>query len=592
MGAPTLDRIADRWLSSEPIHLTHLDRVQPASAVAKSPRPRCWRTLPYAAEGLSGVMLLAGPETAAPDATLKLGVRGWQAISLGVMPVPSYEGAAVRVLARLSDESTATMLTLPAADPSRGHAHEIVEMFWRVADLTGRDLVLGQPAWQSAPNDAVGAWLSANARIAFVKLVPLTDAEVAEVQAERARTDTRRLFAHQDAHGPHFLWRLTDAEGIRREIEPYRHTDFARMYWEAGEGDMTYYFGKIGRPPTFDDVHDFPRHGDRLHAESWRAFRDQGIDPFDIAIEHCHDAGLELHASYRVAGFLYPPPIDYLNIGDTFIAAHPEWRGVDREGRATPRMAYSYPEVRAYVVSLLREMAERPIDGVCLLYCRRPPLVEYEPHVVEGFQREYGLNPRELPADDPRWLRYRARELTQFMRDVRQAMDETGAARGRRLGVTAVALSGEQENLQNAMDLRAWVEEGLIDTLVPYSSAPNLDSSAVSWQDPAALGYFVDLVRGTSCVLAPGMMPRHLPPEDVRRQAAGIYAAGAEHLFFWDAAGGGGRADHGAMWSALRRLGHRAEIEAWRAAGEPSLQPKSFALRSLEDWDLSYTTPG
>ena len=177
--------------------------------------------------------------------------------------------------------------------------------------------------------------------------------------------------------------------------------------------------------------------GDRLHAESWREFRALGVDPLDIAIEHCHDAGLEIHASYRVAGFWYPPPIDHFNLGDTFAAAHPEWRGRDRNGQTTPRIAYSYPEVRAYVVSLLREMAERPIDGVCLLYNRRMPLVEYEPPVVAAFQREYGLDPHALPADDERGLRFRARELTQFMREVRQAMNEMGAARGRPLGVSA-----------------------------------------------------------------------------------------------------------------------------------------------------------
>ena len=61
-------------------------------------------------------------------------------------------------------------------------------------------------------------------------------------------------------------------------------------------------------------------------------------------------------------------------------------------------MAYSYPAVREFVIAVLREIAERPVDGVCLLFNRRMPLVEYEPPVVEGFQQEYGLDPRELPA--------------------------------------------------------------------------------------------------------------------------------------------------------------------------------------------------
>ena len=586
------DRIADRGLVNEPVYITDLSAVEPADAVGPVPEFHRWRAMAYTAGDLSGLMLLAGPETAAPDVTLDLNASGWHSVSLGLMPPPGYEGAPLKVLARLSGDTTPTMLTAQAGHPDRGHDLRIVDLYWRSADLTGQQLVLGQPQWQTAPVDAVGAWRSEIVRIAYVKLVPLTDAETAEALAERQRGDTRQLFAHQDAHGPHYLWRLTDAEGIRREIEPYRHTDFSRMYWEAGEGDISYYFSKIARWCTFDEAEDFARVGDRLHAESWREFRALGVDPLDIAIEHCHDAGLEIHASYRVAGFWYPPPIDHFNLGDTFAAAHPEWRGRDRNGQTTPRIAYSYPEVRAYVVSLLREMAERPIDGVCLLYNRRMPLVEYEPPVVAAFQREYGLDPHALPADDERWLRFRARELTQFMREVRQAMDEVGAASGRSLGVSAVVMSSEQENLQNAIDLGAWVAEGIVDTLIPYTSAPGGDSHAVSWEDPADLAYFVELVRGTDCMVAPGMMPRHRPPEDVRRQAAGIYGAGAEHLFFWDAAGGSGRANFGAMWNALRRLGHRDEIEAWRAAGEPSLEPTAHDVDVLDDWDLSYTTPG
>ena len=70
------------------------------------------------------------------------------------------------------------------------------------------------------------------------------------------------------------------------------------------------------------------------------------------------------------------------------------------------------------------------VDGVGLLYNRRPPLLEYEPPIVDGFKAEYGEDPRELPDDDPRWLRYRARTLTQFMHEVRKAMDDAAERMG------------------------------------------------------------------------------------------------------------------------------------------------------------------
>ncbi len=68
---------------------------------------------------------------------------------------------------------------------------------------------------------------------------------------------------------------------------------------------------------------------------------------------------------------------DEWNTGGLF-DHHPEWCGRNRHGRPTPRLSYAYDGVRQYVVSLFREMASYPIDGICLLYNRRPPLVEYE----------------------------------------------------------------------------------------------------------------------------------------------------------------------------------------------------------------------
>ncbi len=70
---------------------------------------------------------------------------------------------------------------------------------------------------------------------------------------------------------------------------------------------------------------------------------------------------------------------------------------------------------------MFREMATRyPIDGVCLLYNRSPPLSAYEKPLVKGFQERYGRDPRQLDEKDPRWLSYRASMLTQFMRELRK----------------------------------------------------------------------------------------------------------------------------------------------------------------------------
>ena len=86
------------------------------------------------------------------------------------------------------------------------------------------------------------------------------------------------------------------------------------------------------------------------------------------------------------------------------------------------------------------------------------------------------------------------------MRELRAAMDDLRPAGAKRLDIGAVVAATEQENLQDGIDLRAWLSEGLVDTLIPYSSEPVYDSHETAWTDPSQLAFFVDLVRGpTAC---------------------------------------------------------------------------------------------
>ena len=180
-----------------------------------------------------------------------------------------------------------------------------------------------------------------------------------------------------------------------------------------------------------------------------------------------------------------------------------------------PRLSYAYPDFRRYVISLLQEMATYPIDGVCLLYNRRPPFLEYEQPIVDSFRREFGEDPRQLDERDPRWLAHRASVMTDFMREVRAAMRESAERSGREqpLEITAIVMSTQSENLHNGLDLEAWIRESTVDTIVPYTSVPKLLSSGDSWVDPREAEYFLRITTGTDCKLALNLMPRQLPAE-------------------------------------------------------------------------------
>ena len=586
--------------SGEPIYLADLGNCQPASALSAKAAPNRWRLIPFEAELTKGDMLVAGQNTAVPEVSYPLKHTGWYAIHFGIYS----EGHESRLQVRLSSDSAFTLLTPNSMakdqmvwDELQFARHnytsdKIEELFWKHAELESADtsLLIRQLQVQTVPGDplAVGNCFSP-CWLAYIKLVPLAAAEVTALQADRARRDTRRLFATDDAFtAPCYLHFKTE-DDIRREVEPYRNTDFARMYWEAGMGDLTYYPSKVGKMITMEWMGGGYIWDDRIAGEVYRDFHAQGIDPFRVALDACHGLGLEFHASYRVAGFHFPPPDNNWNEGGMY-DQHAEWRCVDRAGRPEPRLSYAFPGVREFVLKVLAEVAEYPVDGICLLFNRRLPILGYEAPLVESFQAKYGVDPRKLDERDPRWLEHSAAVLTDFMRELRARMRAKAARSGKKaIGITAVVMGSKAENYGYGVDVEAWVKEHLIDTLVPYTSVAGGNSRHVSWDDPHQADFFIRLTKGTPCKLALNLLPRAIEPEDYKRRADALYAAGVDYLYFWDCFE---RTNFDASWSALRRLGHREELADWRKQGRPAIVRPGQAVLRLGDWTMSYGTPG
>ena len=527
-------------------------------------------------------MLVAAEESSAPEVTYPVGRSGWHEIYIGIYRIPFHQqGPMVQV--KLTDDPAYTVLR--GRPGVKDHQENwIDEIFWKAADLTGQDIIFRQIL-----ESMIGDARVRHAWVAFIKLIPLSEPEVRELKADRSHTDTRRLFVHSDAH----FQNISGSElNLRNYLEPFRHSDVSRIYWEAGGGDYAIYFSKIANDySSLLDVKDrgkkpfFPRTFYRLFAKTWQAYRRKGVDPLRVAAEFAHDIGLELHASYRMAGFLFPLTQGAVSLEKSFFGENPGLHCVDRDGTPLPRISYAFPATRRYVISLFGEMAANySIDGVCLLYNRRPPLLAYEPPLIEGFQARYGKDPRELDEKDPEWLSYRSSVLTQFMRELRREMDFVAQEqkRAKRLEVSAVVFR-EEENLLHGMDLKTWIQEGLVDTIIPYSSSVRLNSNVPAWEDPQDIAYFVSLVKGTNCRLALNMMPRDLTPEEYYRKAHSLYQAGVENLFFWDGLN---------RVRKVPRLGHREEVAAWMTAGQPARLPSAVRLRKLGTWDLRIETPG
>ncbi len=377
------------------ICMTNLDRCQPASSLSTSPLRRTWLLQHYETANLTGTLLSAGEETAAPEVTLDLDRSGWHRIEVGVYPEHRSRGA---IELKLSDDAAFSILHV-GVSTELAHRHSIQELWWKEADLTGQSLAIRQVCTEAGAADEPASFRCERTRLAYVKLVPLSEEDVEALVADRDQTETRRLFAHNDAHGYLYLFGSATEEAVRRELEPYRHTDFARIYWECASGDVLSYLGEAGRLPTCDGIDDFERQGDRLHAQTWRTFREKQLDPLDIVVDSAHEMGMEFHASYRTAGFFYPSPLEQWNPGSLYFQ-RPDLRMFGKDGRPAPRISYAFPDARRFVIGLLTEVARKPIDGVCILYNRRPPLTGYDPPLVESFIDAYGEDPCQLDDHD------------------------------------------------------------------------------------------------------------------------------------------------------------------------------------------------
>ena len=520
--------------SKESIYLTDLGQSLPRFALSSDRRKYHWQVVPYETAEFSGRMLIAGPETEAPPVTVPLEASGWHRIYLGLWS--NWTEDLLRV--RLTGDRSFVKVNREAERGGFADNYSLDERYWKTADLTGQDLVLGQQT----------AGFSQPAYIAYIKLEPLSDEEVAGLMADRWDNGNRRLICMNDGFSDFGRFRPTTMEESWEWLEPFRDTDFQKMLWCPGAGgDVLTYPSAIGSL-TGSNTRDFPRVVDRNIAESMQILAGAGIDTVETVVEYGHSVGLEVHISQRMEAFQCCPPFEDYFTGD-FYLAHPEWRCVDIDGREIARMSYAFPEVRALLLDVFRELATRyDIDGVNPIFNRGAPFLLYEAPLVEGFKRETGLDAKELAEDDERYLRFRARVMTEFMAELRQSMQEIGEARGRPLEISAHVLNDEETNLFYGLDVPAWIEQGLIDNLISYP-----------WRDwEIDTAYFAQLTRGTMVKYYPEIMPRTMAPETYRQRAMENYEAGAEGLCFWDT---NGRHQRLKEWSMITRLGHREELE-------------------------------
>jgi hypothetical protein len=569
-----------------------LTQCEPAESISRDGRPGTWTAVDYATDQGTGVMLFGLPGSGAPPLTLRLTLSGWYAIRMGIFYGASAGFIEDRVLcAKLSRDAACSRFGREDYRPVKDGDYpektlrwsDIAEVFWKCADLTGQDLIIARPS--------KGEMSKLETNLAYVRLTPMDEEALLEWQSEQPSAETKRLIANYDG-GNFGQWGVSTREDFLAEFECMRDSDFDVALYAVAAGPITVYPSRVGE---FVRPSGLWGHGHVLHLCA-----SAGIDPLAEAIAAAHECGVKLFPQNRFEGPQVPPQHHLVDHGGLFMAAHPEWMCTYPDGEVTRHLSFAFSGVRDFYVQMMREwVQEYRADGVNLLFSRSYPFVYYEQPVCDEFQRQFGQSMLSLPPGDERAQQVRAGFLTLFLREIRAMLNEVGDAQGRRIPACYLVpvhnsppnapeqahQSALAECLFNALDVAAWIREGLVDYLGVHLHVygPH-DGTAVQ----PAIREFTEMARGTATRVFVDVYPRRMPPRQYRAIAMSYYAAGADGLAFWDSFGRYYRASE---WAFVRRLGHCHDLHRWQGKGDDYYRVTH--LRRLDRFvmDREFSTP-
>jgi uncharacterized lipoprotein YddW (UPF0748 family) len=215
--------------------------------------------------------------------------------------------------------------------------------------------------------------------------------------------------------------------------------------------------------------------------------QDPGFDPLTVACAEGRKRGLSVHAWVNVMPGWHgdkPPrnPHQLFN-------ARPGWFLHDASGQRQPLGWYCslnpcYPEVRKYLVSVMREIVTKyPVDGLHMDYIRFPneyskayegrsgvPDYPRDPKTLAIFRQATGKTPDQAPG---LWNQWRTDQVTQLVGEIRAMMLK---AKPRSVLTAAVGSLPEEHRRNHYQDSQRWIAEGLVDGVYPMNYASDMET--------------------------------------------------------------------------------------------------------------------
>ena len=288
--------------------------------------------------------------------------------------------------------------------------------------------------------------------------VVLLGAQTLAAPIRRTPVKPYRVIFNSDALGA-----LLDCKGnvdnyVRYLFAPLENSHVEALFWCPGAGNTAWYDSEV-----------LELEGARIGAVNPHLLRwiEEGHNPPEIVVREAHKRGLDVFYSFRLNDIhdsFSPSALP------TFKVQHPEW--VIGEGHPYgywSALKFNIPEVQAIKFAVIEEAFQKwDFDGLEVDFMRGVPYF--------------------IPGTEPQ----NAHFLTEFLRKVRQHLDQRGQQRGRPIYL-AVRVGENLDTCRlDGFDVETWIKEGLMDILTVGAGATDV-----------AVQEFKQLAEGTSLLIYP-----------------------------------------------------------------------------------------
>jgi len=426
------------------IVITDMSLLGPQDALSARSEKGKWWLRRYTAPGEASEGTLAAVEEADPydpdsclasELRLPLDLDGWYEVWVRTHRPPVGGGAQGGVDVRLSGErcfrhADPTEVAAPRDAPDETDG-ALVDIFYRAADLTGQDLLFQQPYGTYSSDTKLST-----ASLAGVRLVKLSEEQVAEVQAERRREAAHIIGYDNDGFSYFWKWGVHHPDCIARLIEPLRDQSAAFLNVELGG------LGGITIPTPYTGMYQmgagYVRDGDMRANAFFQWCYDNDVNILDTLTEYGHQVGVKVFASLMMERSFSR---------DETMRAHPEWRITKGRGNWN----YALPEVQDYQIKKIAWIIGN--------------------HDIDGFIVDFTRYGHFFNEDEPNKFEH----MNAFLRKLSAAVDEVNAGKERKVLLCAsygdrswhLTHWGTGVLSDQGLDVDTWLKEELFDIIMP-----------------------------------------------------------------------------------------------------------------------------